>query len=813
MAVTVAELTTEGIFKLAGNLNTRQPTIIDGVVVNFPFDGTEISSDGLISPTINTNNTFTYDGVAVETTTTNIVTNPLTFDTWTSTPSLVTILDDTFSNEHNTFGAISYIQTSEATDIVYLSNPSFSVSTNDIITVSFYAKKVKGSGSLIPVDVNAYNIDLDQVNVTPVSADISVIDDQEWHRYFASFLISGAGAVTAQVSFYHENSGHWNIDYLLSLPQVEFKEYPTSFIAGSRGAGDLALTSTLFPQINGAIIVTARTAIPSGTTTKIFSNENSSNGNAIILNGSNAVIFNSGGELLNTTVTNIKDWNTYGYRVNADSSVSCFINGIWVGDISTTIYTNRLNFRLGKDTNGSYLSSIEIKNLLIYDRLLSDEEIFELSTKAFELTITGDCITPQVATSPDLPSDAYYFPLGFDTKDLYKVISPLLEEGTSYEDSFIWSGESITNDFTNYTTAIFQSAYDGANYGFGVSTNLQQEDINEYKLIPTVVMTKVSRILGGISQRDYVLREVGSGVGTTKIISFWYYGTYGTTITPYNSDSSATLYYMLADGSWSSGSTSIIIPVIENEWQRIIIKMVNSGTAGTGLTWIALHSNNFAVILSNSEYWMFTGWQVETSLYPTPFIAGTRLATTIKYDDMKITPQFSAINPITLFIAFKIHPAVDTSANAYLFSCTDDAGFSLHMASTGTLSADVHNGTSYSGTDTIGTNYKDYKIHIATMVIGADDVILYLDGEEEARTIGHMTGKSIYYGSGSYNFFIGANNVSGVADQQFNGYLRDFICIPQELSSEEIVDIAKTKMEVLTNTRISGNIQTELTLL
>ena len=185
-------------------------------------------------------------------------------------------------------------------------------------------------------------------------------------------------------------------------------------------------------------------------------------------------------------------------------------------------------------------------------------------------------------------------------------------------------GEPTTNLFTNHTTAVFSSAYNGSAYGFGASTNIQQV-VDSVRLFSDSIITKVSRINSGVSQYDYVLFSVASEIGTTKTLSFWYYGTYGTSIYPYNNDGCADLYYLDDNEVWQGGATAITIPVLVNEWKHIIIKMVNKGSiTGTGLTWIRLHNDSVAATLDTSQFFSFTRWQVEEKDHATPFVVGTR---------------------------------------------------------------------------------------------------------------------------------------------------------------------------------------------
>lgn len=189
--------------------------------------------------------------------------------------------------------------------------------------------------------------------------------------------------------------------------------------------------------------------------------------------------------------------------------------------------------------------------------------------------------------------------------------------------------EPTTNIFPRTPHALaFVNAYNGTNYGFGSGTDLQQVIDNTGRWETRASITKVSRITGGTSQRDYIYINLSSPLNSVRVFSFWYYGTYGTQIRPYNNDLCANLYYLDENNNWIGGATGIVVPVKVNEWQKITIKMVNLGTtAGTGLTWVILHNNSVTTTLDTSQYWAFTMFQMEEKSYATEYTDGTRIGT------------------------------------------------------------------------------------------------------------------------------------------------------------------------------------------
>lgn len=190
-------------------------------------------------------------------------------------------------------------------------------------------------------------------------------------------------------------------------------------------------------------------------------------------------------------------------------------------------------------------------------------------------------------------------------------------------DEFVESTENLFPRDQNQLA--FTNAYNGSNYGFGSQTNIQQQLDNSLRIDQRSQVTKVSRINSDISQRTYVYIGLSSPLNSTRVISFWYYGTYGNQINPYNNDQCANLYYLDQNGNWVGGNTSITIPVQKNVWQKIIIKIVNKGTQqGTGWSWLVLHSDTATATLQNTEYWQFTLFQYEEKDHQTPYTPSIR---------------------------------------------------------------------------------------------------------------------------------------------------------------------------------------------
>lgn len=232
---------------------------------------------------------------------------------------------------------------------------------------------------------------------------------------------------------------------------------------------------------------------------------------------------------------------------------------------------------------------------------------------------------------------------------------------------------------------------------------MQQQIDSTLKTDAQSAVTKVSRITGAMSQADYVYLGLTSPLNSTRVISYRYYGTTGSTISPYNNDLSANLYYLDNSGNWQGGATTIVVPVPVNQWKKITLKMVNLGvSAGAGLTWTILHSNQTAMTLSTGEYWAFTEFQVEDRAYATAYTTGSRIA----------TPVYTSTGNVTLNVTCPIDLGIGGIQVA--FSNTASPNANRQSCTTGM----AHTITAGDGTKTVYMAFRDSLGNISTDTTG-----------------------------------------------------------------------------------------------
>lgn len=381
--------------------------------------------------------------------------------------------------------------------------------------------------------------------------------------------------------------------------------------------------------------------------------------------------------------------------------------------------------------------------------------------------------------------------------------------------SRFYKGEPTTNLYSGPSSPAlyFTSAYNG-NYGFGSNTNIQTNIDNSDQFIANLNVQKISRINSDVSQFDYIewTSIISRGFTTTfqpneiRTVSFYYKGTFGTILNPYIGNSGTLLLY--SDNAISgNGTTNIRIPVITNEWQRVSFRIYNSSSTSTsvfGYGWMVLHQNQFTTILNNTEYWKFTGIQVELKSHPTQFVTGTRGATESLIDLKKTTtidvsnvsfdstahPTFDGINDVirttyapqlgdfTICLVFKDEGSgswgriVDKSYTDGVFISSQFASGGANYIGAGIIEPNPPHGQSLP--------YTPGKYHFFTVVRSGTTHKIYLDGITQTLS---KTGSSALLSTTAFAF----GSWSAYNNQMFKGKLPIVKIYNKALSDTEVL--------------------------
>lgn len=92
------------------------------------------------------------------------------------------------------------------------------------------------------------------------------------------------------------------------------------------------------------------------------------------------------------------------------------------------------------------------RDLSIYSRALSDDEVAKLIGTPLAMAAVGDLVVSRTVERPNgIPADALYIPLGRDGRDTTRLVAPASESNTVYEGGAVWIGTGTTNYVLNPT--------------------------------------------------------------------------------------------------------------------------------------------------------------------------------------------------------------------------------------------------------------------------------------------------------------------------------------------------------------------------
>lgn len=249
--------------------------------------------------------------------------------------------------------------------------------------------------------------------------------------------------------------------YYITAPQLEVKNYHTEFVDGSRsGNGDLIISGlnidTATEDFTVNFEIDTNGLIEGSSAHKLLLNNfgwfrrflptsaDGSNRRWIldyVVTGTrrygdlnSATLFDTGYETI--TITWDRSSSTYG-------EIRVFRNGVYWEQLNGTADCDLgiIDFIQIVDIGAS------IKNLSLFNKELSDDQIYELANTGMSFTDEGDLIAGEVREFPDLPSTYYtrYFPLGHNADDKNNIISPATETNLVHENRSLWIGQETIN--------------------------------------------------------------------------------------------------------------------------------------------------------------------------------------------------------------------------------------------------------------------------------------------------------------------------------------------------------------------------------
>lgn len=279
--------------------------------------------------------------------------------------------------------------------------------------------------------------------------------------------------------------------------------------------------------------------------------------------------------------------NIWTHLVSVYDNGTCMLykNGEFVGQLTNqkAFQTDALNACIGRQTyaNGYFGFNGLINDVRIYDHALSLKQIKEIS-KGLVLH--------------------------------YKL-----------DDKYI---EPTTNLITTQD-CLSSTCYNGAisKYNYGTNTDMYKQ----VGIFQGKKCTKVYNKTNGTAMYPYVyisnmFTSNGTNAPEYKTLSFDYYSTVSTTISPYKlgaGTGTATYIVTNTKTTTGTGTNSVVIPVEPNMWNHIEITF--HGTTDADAQWGYIQ-NQPSHTSDTSNYWLFANMQLETKDHATGYagVGGTR---------------------------------------------------------------------------------------------------------------------------------------------------------------------------------------------
>lgn len=370
------------------------------------------------------NITITDDYVAIEEATTNIIPGfPATNVGYNVTRTASDIV--------NPFDSNAEVEkwTTDASSLAYR-GWRFNVTAGVRYTASAYIFDPYGHNSQFTLHDSATNF----TSIISTSEDVG----DGWARK----TVSGIAATTEYVShglIIYVNSVAGN-HFWISQPQIQAKDYATDYIDGSKSDGALTIPNPVRTgnysvsfdvkrNVNVGHAVTYSPIISMGrysvnnSWTIMDTGNGSITGTSRLIREGSAAQWNWLSTADLTTPANFNDWNTI--TLTRDSTnYRVYSNGVYLGLIAHYAATMEDTIYVGGSNDITRTSSALIKNLSIYNRALSDDEVKKLAKGTHSITSNGLISKHPLKSTPYHPDDAYYFDLGYNGKDAYKVVVP-----------------------------------------------------------------------------------------------------------------------------------------------------------------------------------------------------------------------------------------------------------------------------------------------------------------------------------------------------------------------------------------------------
>jgi len=426
----------------------------------------------------------------------------------------------------------------------------------------------------------------------------SIVLTKEWQ----TLRLTSVAPFSGGTNMYFNGTGLTTVD--IACLQCEGKTFSTSYVNGSRAAGDFKINT---PSLSSECTINFDYKCRERVSNTVISNSNFNFWWGLYLNASGALYThqaNGGSSHTSSYIMPLNQWVNITIKWTATLQ-SYYADGVLLGSLATVGSTNSANIPVLSLGYGWNVGNATFKNLSIYNRALSDAEVTTLAKNKFKLLPSGNLIN-EITEQPPIPSDALYVPLGFDASSELGDIVPS-ENTAVHEENAVFSGQVATNSVVNNGQTTTPWSGDGTPTLSVVDSNTLFRG------------RKVTRYKPGTSGNCYIN---GAGDVRTDLLSVnWAVTCYmkrvdGTPITGINS-------YLYVNGN-TNVNIAANIEEVEDGWIKITRER-------TGLVSGYVTLMGFYGMVNAAEY-LIANWSIEPTPFQTPFFETTRPVASLEYN-------------------------------------------------------------------------------------------------------------------------------------------------------------------------------------
>jgi hypothetical protein len=453
-------------------------------------DGTEPSLDDLLSgegnvtnPVTDTSNTKTFNGVAIESATTNIIpygdfSNGLRQPYLSAANGALSIVYD------NTLGRNVLRHTNSSGAESYFSSSNFALTPS--IAGDTWTNTVYVRSETVGASVQMYIFELNSSNAYVQIPQKTIIVNpwDGWVKLSLTYTFINAATVNIGTRLDLDNNGTvYYRDW-----QLEKKASATEYVNGSRGTGYLQYSSkSINPSVGTFHFETYIYPELYSTTGYIDMLDfiTSSNNRFLILRKSaNNVIpetmFLRDGSTyrtINTIPYIIQNaWNSFTWVWDTTSGYSMYINN--------TLVASGVTYTISDLPSDFFRFSYSwiIKNLSIYNRALSAGEIKTLAKGTHSIT-SDTLITKSIEVKPITPTDSFYFPLDLNGKDSMNSVIPTQSTSSfSTGDVYVIGGTALEYNLNTSIGLDWNANWSICYFKKPIGTHLGEANLTGYNL-------------------------------------------------------------------------------------------------------------------------------------------------------------------------------------------------------------------------------------------------------------------------------------------------------------------------------------------